>query len=822
MESHPRSIVSLWPSVEKKNVDENQPMFSMKNQPQPEGLSKRSSEILGLLAKGLSDREIAERLVLTLNTVKWYNRQIYSVLGVESRTQAVARARELQLLHQSNPLELATPTLPRPPQDALPAETTPFIGRRYEIEAVKHQLASARLVTLTGTPGTGKTRLALRVAQEVAVSFPNGGYFIPLASLSDPELVLNSIANALGVNDTADRALILALKQSLRESQILLVLDNFEHLLPAAPQISELLAAAPLLKILATSREPLHLYGEQRYPVPPLALPDHTHLNPQGLASCESIALFLQHARAMKPDFAMTDENALEIAQICVRLEGLPLAIELAAARIKFLNPRTLLARLSSRLDTLTGGAHDLPVRQRTLRNTIEWSYNLLHEGEKTLFARLAIFHGGCSLEAIEIVCGETLGMNVFDGLESLVDKNLVQQKETTNGEPRFAMLETIREYALEQLGASGTTDLMRKRHTRYFADLTTHAQRFLRQAGYAYWFSVLTLEQDNLRAALDGSLSGNNPEFGLRMVAALQDFWFYEGYHNEGVRWTELALRRLSEAEPSLQVGVLTTAGMLSYARQEPEPGLRYYEQALAVAHQLENPQALAWSLIFVAHSMCHTSNRTEQSDETAVAMCEEGVSIFRATGNLVGLAQGLNMLGNIHSIRGHLLLAHAAYQACLHVCRETGERRREMLMLANLSTVAVNLGNFVDARKLTCQFLQLSREIGFTYMTVLELGRAIPATLVSMGRLEQAARLLGASAALQDSMNIRQQPTNLPDVERTEARVRQQMEETEFRLAYEGGHSMSLEEAISFAIKIISPPRLDSYDECASGDNG
>lgn len=781
-------------------------MFSVKRQTQHEGLSERAVEILRLLTEGLSDREIAERLVITLNTVKWYNRQIYSILGVGSRTQAVARAHELQLFVQSNSPEPSSQLFSRSPKYTLPAETTPFIGRAREIAIAKQQLESARLLTLIGTPGTGKTRLALRVAQEVAASFRHGAYFIPLAPISDPGLVLNTIASVIGVNDTSDRALILTLKQSLRERQILLVLDNFEQVLPAAPQVSELLTAAPLLKILATSREPLHLYGEQRYPVPPLELPDPEQFNPQELARCESIALFLQHAHQVKPKFALTTENALDVAKICVRLEGLPLAIELAAARINLLTPRTLLTRLSSRLDTLTGGAHDLPVRQRTLRNTIAWSYTLLHEAEKTLFARLAVFHGGCSLEAIETVCGENLAMDIFEGLASLVDKSLIQQKETTGGEPRFIMLETIHEYAWERLDESGTSELMRKRHAQYFADLTTHAQRYLRQSGYDYWFPALTLERDNLRTALDWSLSGGIAEFGLRLVDNLHDFWFYEGYHKEGLRWTELALEHLNEAEPLLQVGVLTTAGALSYAQQAPEQGLRYFEQALALARQAGNPGATAWSLIFVAHSMCHIINRTEQSDETAFAMCEEGLSIFRKTEDKVGLAQGLNMLGNMHNIRGNQAFARLAYEECLQVCRETGERRREMLMLANLSTVAVNLGNHADARKLAYQGLQLSRDIGFTYMTVLELGRAIPAALVGMGRVEQAACLLGASAALQESMNIRQQPTNLPDAERTEARVRQQLDEPEFQLAYEAGRRMSLEEAVAFALKELA----------------
>lgn len=307
-------------------------MASQTGSGQDEGLSKRAVEILRLLAEGMSDREIAGRLVMTVNTVKWYNRQIYGILNVGSRTQAIARADELHLLHQGNGTGQTFAEARRALEPYLPVETARFIGRNHEIEACKRLLTAARLLTLVGPPGTGKTRLAAKIAREVAGDFRDGVYFVSLAPISDPALVTKSIANAIGINEAQSQPLLVMLERVLRERQVLLVLDNFEHLLPAAIQVSELLASAPHLTVLATSREPLHLYGEQEYPVPPLALPDPEHLDPRALAECESTALFMERARAVRSDFEITAANALDVAKICVRLEGLPLAIELAAA----------------------------------------------------------------------------------------------------------------------------------------------------------------------------------------------------------------------------------------------------------------------------------------------------------------------------------------------------------------------------------------------------------------------------------------------------------------------------------------------------------
>jgi len=419
-----------------------------------DALSTRELEILRLIEAGYTNREIAQKLVLSLETVKWYNKQIYSKLGVHNRTQAVATAKAAGLLgEQTETLELPTVI----PRHNLPAQVTSFIGRQREIAEIKRLLATHRLLTLSGPPGTGKTRLALQVASQVLHQFEDGVYFVDLAPISVPEFVPSTIANAFELGETGVGSLVENLKYYLKDKQLLLVLDNFEQVIETTPLVSDLLSTAPGLKILVTSRHVLEVYGEQEYHVPPLVVPDLDNVDDsRTLLDCEAVELFCQRAQAVKPDFNLKKNNASAVAEICVRLDGLPLAIELAAARSKLLSPEMIRSRLESRLEVLTGGARDLPSRLQTLRGTIDWSYDLLDKGEKVLFARLSVFQGGRTIEAAEAICATGLSIPVIDGLESLLNKSLLYREEGLGGQPRFLMLETIHEYAREKLAESG------------------------------------------------------------------------------------------------------------------------------------------------------------------------------------------------------------------------------------------------------------------------------------------------------------------------------------------------------------------------------
>jgi predicted ATPase/DNA-binding CsgD family transcriptional regulator len=753
-----------------------------------DSLNEREQEILKRLAAGLSDQQIADDLILSLNTVKWYNRQIYSKLGVSSRTQAIASAKDLHLLDNG---DIRTASVSK---HNLPALTTPFIGRAREIAEIKRLLQTVRLLTLTGTGGTGKTRLALRVASEVLGDFADGVYFVDLVPLADAARVANAIAAVLGVTDSVSQPLIESLKHRLCHLQLLLVLDNFEHVLPGAPLVSELLAAAPDLKVLVTSREALHLYGEQEYFVPPLTLPEPAFSeSPSELARCESVALFVQQARAVKPGFELKQENAREVAKICLRLDGLPLAIELSAARIKMLTPQTLLARLGSRLDALTGGARDLPTRQQTLRNTIEWSYNLLDEGEKTLFARLAVFHGGCSLEAVEAVCGEDLPVDVLDGLASLVDKSLVQQKEASGGEPRFVMLETIHEYAWERLTESGEADTIRRQHAGHFLTLAERAEPELRLGGFDYWCLRFELELDNIRAVLDWTLNDGEVVLGVRFAGALGLFWYGRGYHVEGIRWTQQLLERLDEAPLMYHSRFLISAGHMAFLH-DLDAGRQLFARAFDIARELGDRMQIAWTLIFLGYT-------SQLESERALPLAEEGLALFREMNHLPGIAQALNIIGEITRVNGDDARARLAYEECLLVCEQTGEGRRICYMCHGLSHIAQHEGDHERALDFGRQGLRLASERNDA--NEMASGMAVLAGAFTLiGQAQRAARLLGASEAAAERWGAFHHPSDMPEIHRKIADARAQLDEAAFEAAWAEGRKMTLEQAVAEAL--------------------
>jgi predicted ATPase len=663
---------------------------------------------------------------------------------------------------------------------------------------------SIRLITLTGPPGTGKTRLSLEVAIAAAGNYAHGVNYVALAPITDPLLVPNTIANELGVVERPNRPLVESLQRYLGGKQMLLVLDNFEHVLEAAPLLTQLLASAPRLAVLVTSREVLRLSGEHEYLVPPLSIPQREHIQSvQDMMLYESVALFSQRARAASTNFRLTDENAQAVAGICVRLDGLPLAIELAAARVKLYSPQQILERLESRFRLLTGGARDLPVHQRTLRATIDWSYNLLDEGEQQLFARLAVFNGGRTIEAVEAVCGPGLLIEATAGLESLLDKSLLFQAESPGGEPRFVMLETIHEYAHERLAESGEESLIRNQHLDYFRELAEEMEPGYRRHNQLIFMERTEAEMANLRTAFDWAMESGNHETGGRLVAAMDYFLFYGEHLVEAYQWINHLLGKIDTMSPEVQVRVLSTAGRIAWVNGDLTQSKSLRQKGLTLAQQLGDRRTVAWSMI---HLAMDSVNRLEENAE-AVRLCEEGLAILRELGDRPGIAQALNNLGELARAAGDYDRAGEVYEECLEICRQTGEIIRQIMSLGNLAFVAYQKGEYGRSRTLSQRYMKQMYELGAMQQTLTGIA-ALAGSLGRLGELEKATRLLGASAALIDEMGVDHHPSDLQEIAKYTEYIRAQIDKVTFEALWAEGQAMTMEQVVDYAMEDNPPP--------------
>lgn len=686
------------------------------------------------------------------------------------------------------------------PRHNLPAQLTAFIGRGREIDEIRKLLNTARLVTLTGSGGSGKTRLGLQVAEAVAGNYADGVTFVTLAATTDPEMIPNTIARELGVIEQPDQSLAKSLGRYFSKKHSLLILDNFEHVLEAAPMVTDLLAVAPHLTVMTTSREALHLNGEHEYLVPPLAVPDVEHVaSLTDLSAYESVSLFIQRARAVMPNFSLNEDNAPAVAGICVHLDGLPLAIELAAARTKLFSPHQMLTRLESRLTLLTRGSRDSPDRQRTLRGTLDWSYDLLNEGQQRLFSRLAVFVGGRTLEAVEAVCAPGLPFDALDGLESLLNKSLLYQEEGPGGESRFVMLETIHEYARERLAESGEERQTKNKHLEYFFTWVEEMEPGYRRHGQLLLLDKTEAEMDNLRSAFSWAMESANLEAGARLVAPLEYYLHYRDHFVEGYQWVKRVLNGIDAVPHQRQVSLLRAASRMAYINGDLAHSKMYAGKALSLAQKLGDRQNEAWSHIYIAIATIISLDRDEIAD--GLMHNEVGLDLFGQLDNKPGIAQALTNLAILANKTGDYNRAQEAIEEGLVVCQETGEILRQFLLLSNLAFTVYLKGQYDRSKRLQQQYVRQMYEIGAMHQALSGIA-SLAGPLCKLGESEKAARLLGASTLLLVELGADFEPVNKPFITEYTAYVRAQLGEAAFEAAWAEGEAMTLEQAVVYAL--------------------
>lgn len=698
------------------------------------------------------------------------------------------------------------------PPNNLPVQFTELIGREAEIAEIENlmQRADVGILTLTGVGGTGKTTLAQAFARKVLKNFTDGVFFVELAALTNPEMVASTIAQTLDVKETGGKPILDALQEYLREKRMLIIADNFEQILPAAPVLNDLAKSAPRLKILVTSRARLNLSGSSEFVVPPLAVPETAAQSSLAeLAGNESVRLFTERVRLVNPNFSLSEENAESVAEICRRLDGLPLAIELAAARARVISPKLILEKLENRLNLLTGGAQDLPARQQTVRRTVEWSYALLDDAEKRLFRRLAVFAGGFTFEAAEAVCGvDESGKNqrpeikdrieTLDAITSLLNNSLLVQKAQTAGEPRFRMLEVVREYALQSLEASGEAESMRRRHAAYFLALGEEAEPLLQGAESIEWLDRLEDEHDNIRAVLKWSLE-NDSKTAARLAAALRFFWIFHTHLTEGREWMKKAFGKSDRSSTSVRAKLLNGLGVAARNQGDYETAESMHIESLVNGRAAGANQEITLSLRGLGGLAVRQKDFSK-----AKYYLEKTLALSRELNNKTEIAHTLSWLGNLRRAECDNISARPYFTESLAIFRQIDNKEAISSNLKELGEIDFEDGDYRTAYAYFTEGLDIVQKLrdktGISYFLD---GFA---ALAHQGRdIFKAIRLAGAAEHLRESIGYETDSVDRRFRDAYLAELRVALSEDDFAEFYEQGRKLKLEVAIKLALESI-----------------
>ena len=682
----------------------------------------------------------------------------------------------------------------------LTATYSQIIGREKEIVAVSQLLLrdDVRLLTMTGIGGTGKTRLSRAVAERMLLDFDDGVFFVEMEAVTQTEVVASTIAQPLGIKEEGGKPALEMLKEHLHDKQMLIIIDNFEQVINAAPQIVELLSVSGRLKILVTSREVLRVAAEVEFPVPPLSVPEASGAwSFEDLRDNEALRLFSERARISKPSFNLTEDNAKDVAAICSRLDGLPLAIELAAARTRVLSPAAILSKLENRLNLLTGGPRDLPERQQTMRGAVAWSYDLLNETEQAVFRTLSVFSGGFRIESAEFVCGPN-GLEVLDAVTSLIDKSLLVQKELPDGESRFRMLEVVKDFAGELLESKDEANSVRRKHAEFFVSLGETAEPFLQSAQSAVWLGRLNEDHDNLRAAILWCLA-NEPFLAIRMAVAVRNYWLVHGHLTEGFGWLKAASETGYESPPAVRYKLLNGLGLAARFRGDYDTARRAYEDGLAAGKEVNDKQGIALSnrglgLVAMQQNDLHAARRH----------FDEGLSISRELDDKFGIAISLSFLGDLARTEGRNADARPQLEEAVELLRKLENKTALGDALNNLGAAAFALGDTAAAKTCFTEALTIAKDIGNRITISCSLD-GFAALRAETGELQRAARLSGAADNLRDLIGYKIEPAERRFRETYLTKLNAQMPVEEFEGSYRQGREASTDDAIAEAFKHI-----------------